>query len=146
MPFDPSLFTEKLRHRDYDFLIPKKNISEIIFNGDEIILVMIKVQKSEITDFTSLIISAMGTSGLDEWEMQNCSIIATNEKLMLQKTDDFQIYWKLDLAIETYLEGDLQYLYEVDTDPSKKGHGSEMCYAIETTTSFIYFYTSHFYY
>lgn len=146
MPFDPRLLTEKLHHRDYDFLIPKKNISEIIFNGDEIILVVIKAQKNEIPDFTSFIISAMGTSGSDEWEMQHSSITATDEKLMLQKIDDFQIYWKLDLAIETYMEGDLQYLYEVDTDPGKKAYGSEMSYVIETTTSFIYFYTSHFYY
>ncbi|SHG26898.1 hypothetical protein [Chryseobacterium vrystaatense] len=146
MPFNPSLLTERLKNRDFDFLISKKDMTETIFNKDEIIFRLIKVQKSEIPDFTSFVIAAMGASGSDEWEMQNSSFMGTDETSMLEKISGFQIYWKLDLAIETYIEGNIQYIYEVDTDPSKKDNGSEISYIIETADSFIYFFTSHFYY
>lgn len=146
MPFNPSLLTEKLRHRDYDFFIYNENISEVIFNGDEIILKVIRVQKSEIPDFTSFIISAMGVSGSDECDMQNAGIISSDQVSMQQTISDFQTYWKIDLGIETYIKGDIRHIYEMDTDPSKKGYGSEISYGIETTTSFVYFFTHHFYY
>lgn len=146
MLFNKSILNAQLLHREYDFFIPKKKILEVIFNTDEIILTLVKVSKSEITDIHTFLISAMGASGSDENEMYNASIILTDYQLMLQKIDDFQIRWKLNLEIDTYINTDILNVYEMDIDQVKKGYGSEISYMIETRDSFIYFFTNHFYY
>ncbi|WP_300690153.1 hypothetical protein [Chryseobacterium sp.] len=146
MPFDRSILTEKLKKRASDFFISKREITEVIFNRDEIVFTLIKVQKMDIPDFTSFIIAAMGASGSDEWEMQNSEILMTDQEKMLQQITDFQHSWKLNLAIETYIEGEIQYIYEMMIDPEKPRHDSEISFVVETDRSFIYFFTHHFYY
>ncbi|HCN51843.1 MAG TPA: hypothetical protein DIT10_22630 [Chryseobacterium sp.] len=146
MPFDRSVFNEKLKNRNDDFFIPKREFIELIFNRDEIVFTLIKVQKIEIPDMISFIIAAMGASGSDEGDMYNSSISLTEQKTMFQKIADFQHLWKLDLAIENYIEGEIQYVYEVLIDPEKRRYESEISFLMETGDSFIYFFTNHFYY
>lgn len=146
MPFDRSVFNEKLKNRNDDFFIPKREFTELIFNRDEIVFTLIKVQKIEIPDMISFIIAAMGASGSDEGDMYNSSILLTEQKTMFQKIADFQHLWKLDLAIENYIEGEIQYVYEVLIDPEKQRYESEISFLMETGDSFIYFFTNHFYY
>ncbi|UWX61131.1 hypothetical protein N0B40_02395 [Chryseobacterium oranimense] len=146
MPFDQSVLTEKLKKRDHDFLILKKDILETVFNKDEIVFILIKVRKSEIPDIHSFIISAMAASGSDEFEIQNSEIIPRDKESMAEKIADFERLWKISLGIEAYLEGEVQYVYQDDADPGRKNYDSEISYIIETGDSFIYFFTHHFYY
>ncbi|KFE97010.1 hypothetical protein [Chryseobacterium luteum] len=145
MPFDKSILTEKLKNRDHDFWIPQKKIVETVFNKDEIILKLIRIWKSEIPDIISFIISAMAVSGSDDFDIQNSEIILTDQPSMMQKIADFENRWKLSLEIETYLDK-IQYVYETDADPGRQSYDSEISYIIETSDSFIYFFTHHFYY
>ncbi|MFZ4929613.1 hypothetical protein [Chryseobacterium sp. Mn2064] len=146
MPFEQFLLTEKLRERTSDFFISKPEITEVIFNKDEIVLTLIRKQKIEIQDFTSFIIAAMGASGSDEWEMQNSNIVLIDKERMFQKINDFQQLWKLNLGMETYINGEIQYVYEMMIEPEKPRYDSEISFIIETDCSFIYFFTNHFYY
>lgn len=146
MPFDQSVLTEKLKKRDLDFLILKKDIVETVFNKDEIVFTLIKVRKSEIPDIHSFIIAAMAASGSDEFDIQNSEIILRDKESMAEKIADFERRWKVSLGIETYLEGEVQYVYQTDADPGRKNYDSEISYIIEAEDSFIYFFTHHFYY
>ena len=146
MPFDQFILREKLKKRDLDFLILKKDIVETVFNKDEIVFTFIKVRKSEIPDIHYFIISAMAASGSDEFDIQNSEIILRDKESMAEKIADFEIRWKVRLELETYLDGEVQYVYETDTDPGRKSYDSEISYIMETENSFIYFFTNHFYY
>lgn len=146
MPFDQSVLTEKLKKRDHDFLILKKDILETVFNKDEIVFTLIKVRKSEIPDIHSFIIAAMAASGSDEFDIQNSEIILRDKESMAEKIADFEKRWKVSLGIETYLDGVVEYVYETDADPRRQGYDSEISYIIEAEDFFIYFFTHHFYY
>ncbi|MEE6129541.1 hypothetical protein V2E39_19235 [Chryseobacterium arthrosphaerae] len=146
MPFDRSVFNEKLRNRDSDFFISEKEITKVIFNKDEIVFTLLKTQKIHIPDMISFTIAAMGATGSDERDMYNSDILLTDPKMMFQKITGFQNLWKLDLAIENYIDGEIQYVYEVFIDPEKRRYESEISFLIETGRSFIYFFTNHFYY
>ena len=65
---------------------------------------------------------------------------------MFKKIDDFKILWKLNIEIEKYINGEIQYVYEVNTNPDKQNYSSEISFIVETTNSFIYFFTGHFNY
>ncbi len=145
MPFDPAVMSERLQNRDYDFFIPKKDITEVIFNRDEIIFNVIRAQKKDIPDLVSFLISAMGTSGLDEYDMSKMHLVPTNKKAMLETISDFQYLWKLDLEIEKYIKEEIRHIYQV-TDSIRTDYDSEICFMLETEGGYIYFFTHHFYY
>lgn len=145
MPFDPAVMSERLQNRDYDFFIPKKDITEVIFNRDEIIFNVIRAQKKDIPDLVSFLISAMGTSGLDEYDMSKMHLVPTNKKAMLETIFDFQYLWKLDLEIEKYIKEEIRHIYQV-TDTIRTDYDSEICFMLETEGGYIYFFTHHFYY
>jgi len=145
MPFDPVMMSERLKNRDLDFFIPKTDITEVIFNRDEIIFNLTHSLKKDIPDLVSFLISAMGASGLDEYDMSCLQLIPANQKTVMKNIADFQTLWKLDLEIEKYLEGEIQYLYEV-RETVRSNYDSEISFVIETENSYIYFFTHHFYY
>jgi len=145
MPFDPVMMSERLKNRNLDFLIPKTNITEVTFNRDEIIFKLIRSLKKDIPDLVSFLISAMGASGLDEYDMSCIQLIPTDQKTVLESIDNFQTLWKLNLEIKKYMDGEIQYIYEA-RDTVRTNYDSEISFIIETENSYIYFFTHHFYY
>jgi len=145
MPYNKSILLEKLKFRDLDFLIFNNEIIEKVFNN-EIVFTLLNLSKNEILDFTSFFISAMSATGLDEFDMQNSELILVDKDIMFKKIDDFKILWKLNIEIEKYINGEIQYVYEVNTNPDKQNYSSEISFIVETTNSFIYFFTGHFNY
>ncbi|MDR2235053.1 MAG: hypothetical protein LBE92_02930 [Chryseobacterium sp.] len=145
MPFAPSLMLERLKSRNLDSVIPGDQITEIIFNKDEIIFKLIHSSKSEIPDLISFLIAAMGTSGLDENDMSKTEIVPTDKKTMEKTVTDFQNRWKLDLELKKYVKEEILYLYNA-TDTERTNYDSEISFIIETDSSYIYFFTHHFYY
>ncbi|MDR6922659.1 hypothetical protein [Chryseobacterium sp. 2987] len=145
MPFDPVMMSERLKNRNLDFLIPKTNITEVTFNRDEIIFKLIRSLKKDIPDLVSFLISAMGASGLDEYDMSCIQLIPTDQKTVLESIDNFQTLWKLNLEIKKYMDGEIQYIYEA-RDTVRTNYYSEISFIIETENSYIYFFTHHFYY
>lgn len=145
MPFDSVMMSERLKNRDFDLFIPKTDITEVIFNRDEIIFDLIRSEKKDIPDLVSFLISAMGASGLDEYDMSCLQLISTDQKTVMKSIADFQTLWKLNLEIEKYIDGEIQYLYEV-RETVRSNYESEISFVIETEDSYIYFFTHHFYY
>ncbi|WP_153392386.1 hypothetical protein [Chryseobacterium vaccae] len=145
MPFDPVMMSERLKNRNLDFLIPKTNITEATFNRDEIIFKLIRSLKKDIPDLVSFLISTMGASGLDEYDMSCIQLIPTDQKTVLESIDNFQTLWKLNLEIKKYMDGEIQYIYEA-RDTVRTNYDSEISFIIETENSYIYFFTHHFYY
>lgn len=135
----------KIESRNFNYFIPKKEIRETIFNG-EIKLGSLFVRKDIIPDWISFYIAAMGTVGLDEFDMVNTQLTVLNKDEMLKEILKFQEDWKLKLEIDEYLEENIQHSHRLDMDPNRKNHDSEISYIIETEKSFILFFTEHLYY
>ncbi len=139
------LILEKIESRNFNYLVFKSEIKEKIFN-DEIMLSSISMSKDVIPDWISFFIAVTGTIGLDEFDMVNAKLDLINEELMLKDIQKFQEIWKLNLNVENLLRENIQKIYNVDMDPSRKNYDSEICFLIETDISFLYFFTKHLHY